>query len=88
MAVKESMVSRDEVVFGHMIFGFPKDQNDFGQPLVLLEMLSPRQLLVNHEPEQLHCTLRAFQRVTTHGEHQVVYLSLILQEVFYCKPFL
>lgn len=74
MAVEQSIVSRDQIFFNHMVFEFSEEDDHSGQPLKPTSwILSPSQLLVNHEPEQLHCNLQAFHGVTTQGAHPLCF---------------
>lgn len=75
---QQSTATRDNAVFGHIICEFPQEKKLFGQPLAhVLDMHIPRQLLVNHEPEQHHSALRAFNQVTAKGAHQILCFGFI-----------
>lgn len=75
MAVKQSTTSRDRVVFGDTICEFPQEKKHPGQPLAhVLDMHTPRQLLINHEPEQHHSALRAFK---AKGAHHILCVGFI-----------
>lgn len=63
MAVQQSTASRDKEFFGHIICEFPQEKKDTGQPLAhVLDMQILGQLLINHEPEQHHSALQAFNK--------------------------
>lgn len=78
MAAKQSTASREKVVFGHIMREFPQEKKHSGQPLAhILDMHIPRHFLTNHEPEQHHSALRAFNQVTAKGAHHILCFGFI-----------